>query len=214
MLFPSSLIAFPPGRALSVEGFAASTGESVSALLTVKSMAPHATEDAWDVEFAETLPADIERSTAIWRGNLVFATEGQSRVQVLGHGDARKSWVEYQLAAGPLTYVSSATNPRGVASTLEVSVDGVAWMEADYFYGARPDDEIYTVRANDAGASFVRFGDGRTGSRLPTGINNLKAKFRTGLGAGGNLAAGPSEQSHDAPAWPAGGEPALSVERR
>ena len=139
VLLPSSLLALPLGRAVSVEGFAASTGEAVSALLTVKSMAPHATEDAWDVEFVETLPADIERSTAIWRGNLVFATEGQSRVQALGHGDARKSWVEYQLAAGPLTYVSSATNPRGVASTLEVSVDGVAWMEADCFYGAQPD---------------------------------------------------------------------------
>ena len=53
-----------------------------------------------------------------------------------------------------------------------------------------PTDEIYTFACNDAGASFVRFGDGRTGSRLPTGINNLKAKFRTGLGAGGNLAPG------------------------
>lgn len=190
VLLPSSLREFPPGRLVSVEGVAVSTGEAVSALVTVKSITRHATEDAWDVEFAETLPADIERSTALWRGNLVFATEGQSRVQVLGHGDARKSWVDYQLAAGPLTYLSSATNPRGVASTLQVSVDGVAWTEVDYFYGTRPADEIYTIRANDAGASFIRFGDGRTGSRLPTGINNLKAKFRTGLGASGNLPPG------------------------
>jgi Baseplate J-like protein len=190
VLLPSGLIAFPAGRVLSVEGVVDSTGESVSALMTVKSMALHSTEDAWDVEFAESLPADIERSTALWRGNLVAATEGQSRVQVLGHGDARESWVEYQLAAGPLTYVSSATSPRGVASTLHVSVDGIEWREVDYFHGAQPDDEIYTVRANDAGASFVRFGDGSTGSRLPTATNNLKAKYRTNLGAAGNLPAG------------------------
>ena len=190
VLLPSGLIAFPAGRVLSVEGVVDSTGESVSALMTVKSMALHSTEDAWDVEFAESLPADIERSTALWRGNLVAATEGQSRVQVLGHGDARESWVEYQLAAGPLTYVSSATSPRGVASTLHVSVDGIEWREVDYFHGAKPDDEIYTVRANDAGASFVRFGDGRTGSRLPTATNNLKAKYRTNLGTAGNLPPG------------------------
>ncbi len=53
-----------------------------------------------------------------------------------------------------------------------------------------PGDEVYTVRANDSGVSFVRFGDGQTGSRLPSGVNNLKAKFRTGLGAGGNLPPG------------------------
>lgn len=187
---PASLIAFPSGRLLSLEGVAVATGEAVSALMTVKSMTSHAIETAWDVEFAETLPTDIERSTALWRGNLVFATEGQSRVQVLGHGDARKSWAEYQLAAGPLTYLSSATNPRGVASTLRVSVDGVEWKPVDYFYDARPGDEAYTVRANDSGVSFVRFGDGQTGSRLPSGVNNLKAKFRTGLGAGGNLPPG------------------------
>ncbi len=190
VLLPSGLIALPLGRMLSVEGIVASTGEAVSALMTIKSLTPHATEDAWDVEFAESFPADIERSTALWRGNLVFATEGQSRVQVLGHGDARKSWVEYQLAAAPLTYVSSATDPRGIVSTLHVSVDGVEWREVDYFYGTQPGDEIYTVRANDAGASFVRFGDGHTGSRTPTGMNNLKARFRTGLGAAGNLPPG------------------------
>ena len=190
VLLPSSLIALPPGRVLSVEGLIASTGEPVSALMTVKSLGPHPTEHAWEVEFSENLPADIARSTALWRGNLVLATEGHSRVQVLGHGDARKSWVEYQLAASPLTYVSSATNPRGIASTLHVSVDGVEWSEVDYFYGTGPDDEVYTVRANDAGASFVRFGDGRTGRRSPSGMNNLKAKFRTGLGAAGNLPPG------------------------
>jgi Baseplate J-like protein len=190
VLLPSSLPAFAPGRVLSVEGVAASNDEAVSTLMTVKSLTSHGSEDAWDVEFAENFPTEIERSTAIWRGNLVFATEGQSRVQVLGHGDARKSWIEYQLAAGPLTYVSSATDPRGIATTLRVSVDGVDWREVESFYGAQPDEEIYTVRANDADVSFVRFGDGRTGSRPPSGMNNLKAKFRTGLGAGGNLPPG------------------------
>jgi hypothetical protein len=189
VLVPSTLPLLSAGRAISVEGVDSSTGTAVSALLTVKSMAPHATQNAWDVEFAEALP-DAVRTSAVFRGNLAFATEGQSRVQVLGHGDARKAWPEYQLSAAPLTYVSSGTNPRGIASTLAVSVDGVEWTEISDFYRARPDNEIYTVRTNDAGASFVRFGDGRTGSRLPSGMNNLKAKFRTGLGAGGNLPAG------------------------
>src|SRR4030095_6055698 len=138
LLVPSTLPALPVGHAISVEGVDSSTGTAVSALLTVKSMAPHATQNAWNVEFAESLPGAV-RASAVFRGNLVFATEGQSRVQVLGHGDARKAWPEYQLSAGPLTYVSSATNPRGIASTLAVSVDGVEWMEVSDFYRARPD---------------------------------------------------------------------------
>lgn len=185
-------IPFPPlpvGRFVTLEGFDATTNEPIAALLTIKTIAPHATEDAWDVEFEETI-TNVARATALFRGNLALSTHGQSHVQVLGHGDARKSWVVFKLAAGPLTYVASASNPRGVASTLEVTVDGVKWSEAEFFYGRDANDEIYTVRHTDARETIVRFGDGRTGRRLPTGTNNLKARYRTGIGSGGNLPAG------------------------
>ena len=179
----------PAGRRLTLEGTDADTGLPVARLLTVKSVAPHATEDAWEVEFDETL-TPVDRASAVFRANLVLATHGQSHVQVLGHGDARRSWVALALSAGPLTYVASAGDPRGIASTLKVTVDGIAWEESASFHGRDAEEEVYTVRHTDAGGTEVRFGDGRTGRRLPTGTNNIKASFRSGVGAAGNLPAG------------------------
>jgi hypothetical protein len=187
--FGPALPALEVGRALTLEGLDEATGVPITPqLLTIKAFAMHATEAAWSVQFDQAIAVPVHRASALFRGNVVLATHGQSRVQVLGHGDARRRWAEMALSAGPLTYVSSATDPRGVASTLEVSVDGMRWQGIDTFYGRGPSDEVFTVRHRDSGEVIVRTGDGRTGSRLPTGMNNVKAKFRTGIGAPGNLA--------------------------
>ena len=37
---------------------------------------------------------------------------------------------------------------------------------------------------------FVVFGDGRSGARLPSGTNNVRATYRKGLGVDGNVVAG------------------------
>jgi hypothetical protein len=41
------------------------------------------------------------------------------------------------------------------------------------------------VREDATGASYVQFGDGETGARLPSGLNNVVARYRTGAGAFG-----------------------------
>ena len=43
--------------------------------------------------------------------------------------------------------------------------------------------EVYIVRQNDAGESDITFGDGVTGVRLPTGVDNVTASYRFGAGA-------------------------------
>lgn len=186
--FPSTLPALPEGRVVSLEGTVASTGEGYSKRLTVKSCLASTTEDAWLVAFQEPLDSTVERATAWFRGNLVLATHGRSCVETLGHGVGRQKWPEFSLSHHPLTYLAPATHPRGIANTLAVSVEGVLWQAVDDFYGKGPEDAIYTVRHGDDGIARIRFGDGVTGRRLPTGVNNLKAVYRADLGAAGNLA--------------------------
>jgi hypothetical protein len=117
-------------------------------------------------------------------GNLVAVTRGESVVgEVLGSGDASQVFQSFTLAKHPLTYLNDAASPSGRRTTLEVRVNGILWKEASSFFGASPISEIYTVRQNDAGESIVRFGDGVTGARLPTGVDNVIATYRFGAGA-------------------------------
>lgn len=121
-------------------------------------------------------------------GNLAPATHGETRTQVLGSGDAARSYQQLTLAQAPLTYVPTASG-GGVASTLEVRVDGRRWREVPQLFGCGPDDEVFTTVADDEGTLTVCFGDGRTGARLPSGVNNVTATYRVGTGLAGRLAA-------------------------
>jgi hypothetical protein len=51
------------------------------------------------------------------------------------------------------------------------------------FFGVGPQDEVYIVRQNDEQETIVTFGDGKTGARLPTGVDNITATYRFGGGA-------------------------------
>jgi len=73
-------------------------------------------------------------------------------------------------------------------STLEVRVNGVLWNEAPSFYPLGPLDRRYVLRQNDAGQTEVQFGDGQRGARLPTGLENVTASYRSGIGTPGLVA--------------------------
>jgi hypothetical protein len=119
-------------------------------------------------------------------GNVVAASRGETvRGEVLGSGDASVANQSFTLKKGPLTYVPSpaADNEQGVASTLQIRVDGIAWTEVPSFFAAREHSRVYVVRRTDEGATAVTFGDGVLGSRLPTGVDNVVADYRYGAGA-------------------------------
>ena len=117
-------------------------------------------------------------------GNPVRATRGESVFdEVLGSGDASRSFQSFALGNKPLTYINDLAAPNGRRSTLEAHVNGIKWREATSFFGVGPDDEVYIVRQNDEGESVVTFGDGITGARLPTGVDNITATYRFGAGA-------------------------------
>ncbi len=119
-------------------------------------------------------------------GNVVSATRGETvDAEILGSGDASAVNQSFPLAKKPLTYVAApaANNESGVASSLMIWVDGVRWSEVPTFFGQTPDAPVYIVRQTDDETSIVYFGDGVHGARLPTGVDNVVARYRFGAGA-------------------------------
>jgi len=121
--------------------------------------------------------------------NVASATEGDTRTEILGSGDAARPSQEFTLTGKPLTHVSAPT-PSGGRSTLRIRVDGVLWTEVGSLFAQPPTATVYTARLADDGTVTVRFGDGRTGALLPTGQDNVVATYRVGIGLGGNLGTG------------------------
>jgi Baseplate J-like protein len=126
-------------------------------------------------------------------GNVAHATHGETRFEVMGSGDAAKPHQSFTLKQPPLTYVSAPT-PSGIESTLQARVNDVLWHEADCPAGLGPADRRYFVRIGDGGQTTVIFGDGQRGARLPTGSENVRARYRSGIGKQGNVKAGQISQ--------------------
>jgi hypothetical protein len=121
-------------------------------------------------------------------GNLVDASQGKGeREAVLGNGDSRQMWQTFPLPKSPLTYFLSAAGIPPQTPELEIWVNDRLWTRVDAFYGHRPTEQIYIVREDAEGRSFVQFGDGETGARLPSGMKNVVAVYRTGVGAHGAM---------------------------
>ncbi len=128
------------------------------------------------------------RSTVKIFGNVVRATHGETRNEVLGSGDGSKALQAFQLLQPPLTYLAAPT-PAGTETTLAVRINDVLWSEADNLFALGPNVRKYITKQNDEGKTTVIFGDGEHGSRLPTGAENIKAVYRQGIGKGGNVKA-------------------------
>jgi hypothetical protein len=129
-----------------------------------------------------------QRSTVKVFGNVVHATHGESRSEILGSGDAKVAHQRFTLRSSPLTHVSAPT-PSGTESTLEVRVDGVRWPGRPWFLGMESNERGYLARTDEQQVTSVVFPDGKEGRRLPTGPENVRARYRSGIGRGGNTAA-------------------------
>ena len=130
-----------------------------------------------------------ERASLRLNANVAPATHGESVETILGNGDGRLANQRFRLNQAPLTHVSAGT-PSGRASTLEVRVNDVLWAEAPTLYRAASHARAYETVLTDDGYTTVQFGDGIEGARLPSGATNIRARYRKGIGAGGNVAAG------------------------
>ncbi|MGX2041051.1 putative baseplate assembly protein [Methylocaldum sp. MU1018] len=141
------------------------------------------------IKLAENLRYCFKRDTVTIYGNVVKATHGETRKEVLGSGDGSVPFQTFALKQPPLTYVAAPT-PAGAESTLKVWVNDVEWHETDALAGLSPTDRRFVTQTGDDAKTAILFGNGREGARLPTGIENIKAEYRNGIGKPGNVKAG------------------------
>lgn len=137
---------------------------------------------------AQTPAYRYRRNTVKVYGNVVRATHGETRNEVMGSGDGSKTLQSFQLLQPPLTYLPAA-NPAGTQTTLQVRINDILWSESENLFALGPDVRKYITKQDDDGKTTVIFGDGEHGSRLPTGVENVKAVYRQGIGKGGNVKA-------------------------
>lgn len=138
---------------------------------------------------AEDLENVYLRDTVEIYANLARATHGETRNEVLGSGDSAQVLQQFKLRHYPLTYLPAPT-PTGAVSTLQLRVNDVLWHESDSLLGLGPKSRSYIIRTDAEIKSSVTFGNGQKGARPPTGVENVKAKYRSGIGKPGNVQAG------------------------
>ncbi len=136
----------------------------------------------------EGLAHSYQRDSLLIHANVASATHGESVQEVLGNGDAAQPFQRFVLNKPPTTYLSAAT-ASGVANTLELRVNGLLWTQQPALYGTGPDEHVYATRIDDDARMHILFGDGRQGARLPTGQMNVRARYRSGIGTDGEVAA-------------------------
>jgi hypothetical protein len=192
----ADVTAMAPGRRIVVRG-TTTGGVEHAETAVVKSVAA-AGAGRWTIVLEQGLSAFYVRDTVVVHGNVATATHGETVQQLLGSGQANAAFQRFTLAHDPLTYRRS-TDPSGARAELEVRVNDVRWDEQATLYGAQPGDRSYVVRGDEQGRTYVQFGDGASGARLPSGSNNVRARYRKGLGAAGNVGAGALAQLIDRP---------------
>ena len=119
-------------------------------------------------------------------GNVIEASRGESvKDEILGSGDASIPNQRFKLQKKPLTYLLDvkANQAHGAINTLKIYVNDILWTEVSSFFQAKERDQVYIVRQDEDGESYITFGDGVRGQRLPSGTDNVLASYRFGAGA-------------------------------
>jgi hypothetical protein len=145
------------------------------------------------LQLATPLRYCYKRSNVTIHGNVVEASHGETRREALGSGDATKASQSFSLRSSPLTY-AAATTPSGVQTSLDVFVNDVRWYEAESLLDLGQSDRGFVTVTDPEDKTTVLFGDGHNGARLPSGIENVKAIYRNGIGRAGNVRAGQLKQ--------------------
>jgi hypothetical protein len=160
--------------------------EDGTELVTIAAVA----EDGSSLTLDAPLARRYDPATVTLNANVAAATHGESVSEVFEGGDATRTFQRFALKQTPLTYVASAASPSGVRSTLRVWADEVEWHEVPWLYGRGPRERVFITRQDGEGKTWIQFGDGLTGSRLPTGQRNVRAEYRRGIGSAGIVKAG------------------------
>jgi hypothetical protein len=133
--------------------------------------------------------AGLTRHDCTLYGNAVLASHGETQPEkILGNGDASQTRQRFELPSDKISWVADAGFASGVRADLTLRVGDRVWQQVEDLAHSGPEDAHYQVKVNEDGVLAVLFGDGRNGRRLPTGVDNVRVRFRTGYGDEGNLA--------------------------
>ncbi|MFH8484332.1 baseplate J/gp47 family protein [Streptomyces longisporoflavus] len=136
-------------------------------------------------------PDDPVRTAPIGRApgtaNLLPVRHGRTESGSLGSGDAALAGQEMAVARPPVAH--DVTADGSIVSSLEVRVEGVRWQGLPSLFEAGT-TEAYASSLDTDGSVRVRFGDGASGARLPTGRGNVTETHRTGGGTVGEVPSG------------------------
>ena len=182
------VLALEPGRALALTGERADLPGVMASEVAILEEAIHA-EGFTTLLFRDALRHTYLRRTVTVNANVVEATHGETVTELLGSGDGSVPHQRFTLKKPPLTHVPAA-DPSGVRSTLELRVNDLLWEGVPSLHGRSAEAHVYTLRLDDEGQPHILFGDGRQGARLPTGSDNVVARYRTGVGLEGEVEAG------------------------
>lgn len=155
---------------------------------TLRPALPGAPADHLFVDFAPSLPAAFPNARLI--GNVVAGSHGETQPdEPLGHGEAAKALQQFRLSRPNLTYLQQPDRLDGTAE-LAVRANGELWHEVPSLFGRRRTERVFTARQSGTGETMLTFGDGITGARLPSGAQNVVARYRTQLGLEGRMKPG------------------------
>jgi hypothetical protein len=138
-----------------------------------------------DLEYA------YKRDTVRVYANVVDATHGETHREIVGNGEASKLFQRLPLSKSGVSHLPANDGSPGTAE-LEVRVNDILWDRVANIaeLGQQPQ---YLTRI-DGHQMSLQFGDGMHGPRLPTGIENVRAIYRTGIGKSGNVRLGQISQ--------------------
>ncbi len=189
LVLDGAYLSLKVGQWVSLTGERADKAGQVMSEVTV--IASVALVDGYtQLTFSPELAGSYLRTSVTLNANVAPATHGETRSEILGSGDATLAFQRFALKQPPLTFTSAAT-PSGSQSTLLVRVNGMQWTHVPRLYGHGPRERVFSLVTDAAGVLWVQFGDGlTTGARLPSGVNNVIAVYRQGLGQAGMVEAG------------------------
>ncbi|PZV11715.1 MAG: hypothetical protein DCF22_13830 [Leptolyngbya sp.] len=171
-------IAFPSGQSQLPILLEDTNGDGIFAEISAGS-------DSTTVQLDSPAPSATLQAPLQMLFNLLTVSRGQTApAEILGSGDASLAGQEFVLKKSPLTYLLSddSTSGGNYKSTLRVWVDDIEWQEVPSFYEQPANARIFVTREDENQQSYVQFGDGVNGTRLPSGVNNVVARYRYGSG--------------------------------
>lgn len=126
------------------------------------------------------------RSRVVINANVVRATHGETRGEVLGRGNGRPSRHGCFVKSHTLRHTVS-TGAGTKDSRTKTHIGDMLWYEAESITDPDSSGSHFIVTTDEDGKSTVIFVDGTEGVRLPSGIDSITATYRCGLGNEGEI---------------------------